>query len=146
MIDNIRTYIATCPYLEEYTAVLIDYLEDKTSAYSINNSPATNPVLSTDVMGNQEKQYLFTFDSKFIWNSEVQQNIDNLNFFENFSNWLEDNNNSDTFPTLDGDLEAIKIEALTNGYMFQSNSNEAIYRIQCKLTYYKPYGYNEISL
>lgn len=146
MIDSIKTYIAQCPYLDEYTAVLINYLEDKVNAYSINNSPNTSPILSTDITGNQTRQYLFTFDSKLNWNSEIQQNIDNLNFYENFSNWLENNSNEDILPILYGELQAIKIEALTDGYIFQSNGEQAVYRIQCRLTYLKPIGSAELSL
>lgn len=137
MIDSIREYISKCPYLEEYIEVNVDYLKDKVVAYSVNPSVGFNPVVSEDVVGNQERQFLFTFDSKLYWNSEVQNNIDNSKFYEDFSNWLENNNKNGIFPTLQKGETPIKIEALTNGYIFQTNSDEAIYRIQCKLEYTK---------
>ena len=137
MIDSIREYIAKCPYLEEYVEVNVDYLKDKVVAYSVNPSVGFNPVVSEDVVGNQERQFLFTFDSKLYWNSEVQNNIDNSKFYEDFSNWLENNNKNGIFPTLQKGETPIKIEALTNGYIFQTNSDEAIYRIQCKFNYMK---------
>ena len=137
MIDSIREYISKCPYLEEYIEVNVDYLKDKVVAYSVNPSVGFNPVVSEDVVGNQERQFLFTFDSKLYWNSEVQNNIDNSKFYEDFSNWLENNNKNGIFPTLNEGEYPIKIEALTNGYIFQTNSDEAIYRIQCKFNYMK---------
>lgn len=137
MIDSIRTYIATCPYLKEFVEINVDYLKDKVVAYSVNPSVGFNPVVSEDVVGNQTRQFLFTFDSKFYWNSEVQNNIDNSKFYEDFSNWLDINNKNGIFPALNEGEYPIKIEALTNGYVFATNSDEAIYRIQCRFEYTK---------
>ena len=137
MIDSIREYIAKCPYLDEYVEVNVDYLKDKVVAYSVNPSVGFNPIISEDILGNQHKQFLFTFDSKLYWNSEVQNNIDNSKFYEDFSNWLDNNNKNGIFPTLKERETPTKIEALTNGYIFQTNSDEEIYRIQCTLEYDK---------
>lgn len=137
MIDSIREYIAKCPYLKEYVEINVDYLKDKVVAYSVNPSVGFDPVVSEDIIGNQEKQFLFTFDSKLYWNSEVQNNIDNSKFYEDFSNWLEENNKKGIFPALNEGEYPAKIQALTNGYIFATNSDEAIYRIQCKFEYMK---------
>lgn len=137
MIDSIRDYIATCPYLKEFVEINVDYLVDKVVAYSVNPSVGFNPIVNEDILGNQERQFLFTFDSKLYWNSEVQNNIDNSKFYEDFSNWLEENNKKGIFPTLSSGEHPTKIQALTNGYVFQTNSDEAIYRIQCRLEYTK---------
>ena len=140
MIEDIRTYIATCNLLDQYTAVNVDYLVDKVKAYSISESPAYNQIISEDINETQHKQCLFTFDSKFYWNEEVANNISNLNFYDNFSDWLEDNSNNGIFPTLNSGLTPTKIQALTNGYIFQTKNDEAIYRIQCVLFYDKMYN------
>ncbi len=137
MIDSIREYISKCPYLKEYVEINVDYLKDKVVAYSVNPSVGFDPVVSEDIIGNQEKQFLFTFDSKLYWNSEVQNNIDNSKFYEDFSNWLEENNKKGIFPALNEGEYPTKIQALTNGYIFATNSDEAIYRIQCKFEYMK---------
>ena len=134
MIDKVREYIAKCPYLDKYAELNVEYLVDKVKSYSINESAGYNPVTSQDIVGNQERQFLFTFDSKLHWNEDIQNSIDNSKFFENFRNWLEENNKNDIFPKIKG---IYKIEALTNGYIFATNANEAIYRIQCKLEYFK---------
>lgn len=137
MIDSIREYIAKCPYLKEYVEINVDYLKDKVVAYSVNPSVGFDPVVNEDIVGNQEKQFLFTFDSKLYWNSEVQNNIDNSKFYEDFSNWLEENNKKGIFPALNEGEYPTRIKALTNGYIFATNSDEAIYRIQCKFEYMK---------
>ncbi len=134
MIEEVRNYIATCPCLKEYAELNIEYLVDKVNTYSINESVGYNPIISEDIVGNQERQFLFTFDSKLRWNEDIQNNIDNSKFFEDFRNWLEENNKNEIFPDIEG---IYKIEALTNGYIFATSSNEAIYRIQCRLEYFK---------
>lgn len=134
MIDKIREYMAKCPYLDEYAELNVDYLVDKVKAYSINENAGYDPVISKDILGNQERQLLFTFDSKLHWNEDIQNNIDNSKSFENIRNWLEINNKNKIFPDIAGTYE---IGATTNGYIFATNANEAIYRIQCYLKYFK---------
>lgn len=136
MIERIRDYIANCPYLDEFAAINIDYLVDKVKTYSINESSGYNPVVSEDVTGNKEMQFIFNFDAKFHWNSEKQNNIDNSIFFENFRNWLEENNNNGVYPDIEN-IYPLSISAITNAFIFATNSDEAIYRISCKFTYWK---------
>ena len=136
IIDKVRDYIAKCPFLKEYAELNIEYLIDKVVTYSINENAGYNPVIegTEDLLGNYEEQFLFTFDSKLIWNEDIQNNIDNSKFFANFKNWLEINNKNKIFPEIEGIYE---IGATTNGYIFATNANEAIYRIQCYLKRHK---------
>lgn len=133
IIDKVREYIATCPYLKEYAELNIEYLIDKVNTYSINENVGYNPILNQFLSGS-ERQFMFSFDSKLIWNENIQNNIDNSKFFEDFRKWIETNNENKIFPDI---LGIYKIEALTNGYILATNANEAIYRIQCKLEYFK---------
>lgn len=134
IIDKVREYISKCPYLKEYAELNIEYLQDKVNTYSINENAGYDPIISEDIIGNQDRQFLFTFDSKLIWNEDIQNNIDNSKSYENIRNWLETNNKNKIFPDIPGIYE---IGATTNGYIFATNANEAIYRIQCYLKYYK---------
>lgn len=136
MIETLRDYIAQCPYLDEFTALNVDYLVDKVKAYSLNESAGYNPITSEDIIGNQNRQFLFTLDCKFHWNEEVQNNIENSEFFESFSEWLEEKNRNEDFPEIE-DGSPFFIGATTNGFIFATNSDEAIYRVQCKLEYRK---------
>lgn len=134
IIDEVREYMAKCPYLKEYAELNIEYLADKVNTYSINENAGYNPIISEDIIGNQDRQFLFTFDSKLIWNEDIQNNIDNSKSYENIRNWLETNNKDEIFPNIKGIYE---IGTTTNGYIFATNADEAIYRIQCYLKYYK---------
>lgn len=133
MIDEVRKYMAGCPYLKEFAELNVEYLVDKINAYSINENAGYNPILNQFLVGS-ERQFLFTFDSRLYWNEDIQNNIDNSKFFENIRTWLEKNNKNKIYPDIKGIYE---IGAATNGYIFSTNANEAIYRIQCYLYYYK---------
>lgn len=136
MIDSVRDYIANCPYLDDFTEVNVNYLVNKVKAYSVNEGASYNPIITTDILGNEESQFQFTFDAKFYWNDEIANNVDNSNFFENFSNWLRENNNNKIFPTIGSDdISITSISANSNGYIFDTSSDEAIYRISCVMKY-----------
>ena len=133
IIDKVRDYITKCPYLKEFAEINVEYLLDKVNTYSVNENAGYEPIVEKYMVGT-DYQFLFTFDSKLHWNEDIRNNIDNSKFFENFKNWLETNNKNKIFPNLDGIYE---IGATTNGYILATNANEAIYRIQCYLNYYK---------
>ena len=136
MIDSVRDYISNCPYLDDFTEVNVNYLVNKVKAYSVNEGASYNPIITTDILGNEESQFQFTFDAKFYWNDEIANNVDNSNFFENFSNWLRENNNNKIFPTIGSDdISITSISANSNGYIFDTSSDEAIYRISCVMNY-----------
>ncbi len=136
MIDKIRDYIATCPYLDEFVELNVNYLKDKAKAYSVNENAGYNPVINSYLNGDKEMQFLFSFDAKFYWNNEIQNNVDNSIFFEKFRDWLKDNYENDVYPDIK-DIQPLSISAITNGFIFATNADEAIYRISCKFTYIK---------
>lgn len=136
MIDKVREYIVTCPYLKEYAELNVEYLADKVETYSVNENVGYNPVVQEYLEGT-EMQFLFTFDSKLHWNEDTQNNINNSKFFENFRNWLKENNKHEIFPDIQGVYE---IGTNTKGYIFATSENEAIYRIQCYIYYFEKEG------
>lgn len=136
MIEIIKDFIATCPYLDEYVELNIDYLVDKVKAYSINESAGYEPLVSESITGEREYQLQFTFDSKLYWNDEVSNNINNSKFYENFREWLETKNDNGELPTTTG-ITPLSIKATSNGYIFDAQQNVAIYRISCVFNYIK---------
>ena len=136
MIEAIKNYIATCPYLDQYVELNVDYLVDKVKAYSINESAGYEPLISESITGEREYQLQFTFDSKLYWNDETANNINNSQFYENFRDWLQTNNDSGTLPTKTG-ITPLSIKATSNGYIYDAQENVAIYRISCVFNYIK---------
>lgn len=136
MIEKIRDYISTCPYLIEYTELLVNYLAPNSATYSVNEGQGYDPIVDTYTNGNKEMQFIFTLDSRLVWNENLENNIKNSKFFENFSNWLENNDDNGIFPNVNGIIPET-IRATSNGFIYATDSNEAIYRIECIFTYLK---------
>ena len=107
VIEAVREIIKRCPYLDEYYKSLgIDRLGKDSTSYSIESVP-----------------------------EEVRQNLDNIGFFELFSDWLEQVTNEKDFPELNAGKTIKKIEAITGGYVFDTELDKAKYQIQCRIIY-----------
>lgn len=131
IIKAIREYIEKCPYLHD-GKIGVDYLENE-MAYSIEPSPVSPR--DTDFIDDSGiKQFAFIFASRESYGQEIIQNILNTEFYEDFSNWIEENNFNVILPEVDG-IETI--ECLSTGYAYQTGIDTARYQIQLRITYYK---------
>ncbi len=131
IIKAIRKYIATCPYLHD-GKIGVDYLENEI-AYSIEPMPVT-PKDTEFIDDSEIKQFTFVFASRESYGQETIQNIINTEFYEDFSDWIEENNFNGILPDIEG-IESI--ECLSTGYAFQTGIDTARYQIQLRITYYK---------
>lgn len=133
MIEAIRTFILTCPFLQE-GKVGIDFLSDKPMSYSIEPVPSTT-ILKEDILGNTVNQYLFQFSSRESWSESERENINNSGFYEKFYNWLKEQTNTGTFPDFGTNKQVLKIYASGNGFIQSTDAETAIYVIQCGIIY-----------
>lgn len=138
LIESIKNFIADCPYLEDMKSLNVDFLNDENNSISVEETP-TDTVIEEYIDGSSERQFTFVIAARLHYSEEVRNNIDNSGLFENVQNWLEECTNSDTLPTLDEGLIPLKIEALSNGYLFGLGGDlaSARYQIQCRLIYNK---------
>lgn len=139
VIESVRKFIKTCPYLEEYNGAInvnVDMLGKDATMYSIEEVPV-NTLLKRYVDGSSLRQFVFVFSSREIYGEDVKQNIENVGFYEDFSDWLDECTKEGNLPILDEGKEAVKIGALTNGYLYYEETSTAKYTIQCKLEYMK---------
>ena len=138
IIESVKNFILTCPCLEELSAVNVDFLPESPDTYSIEEVP-TNSVIQTYLDGSQERQFVFVFASRFYYSDETRNNIENCGFYEDFSDWLDEQTESGNFPQMRDGLTPTKIEAISSGYLFDVSGDlsNARYQIQCRLTYDK---------
>jgi hypothetical protein len=145
IIEALREYIKQCPFLELYNDVVklyVDYSNtEEATTYTIEENITSNPIKKKYVNGDTERIYLFSFSSTESFGTDFDKNINNINFYDNFAQWLEDNANNKILPVLDGNKQALKVEALTNGYLFTNAADLSTghYTIQCRLTYFQKY-------
>lgn len=137
VIESIRNFIKECPYLEEFEGAIrigVDYLDKESTTYSIEKVPC-NPIIKKYVDGSCKKQGLFIFSSRESYSPDVFNNLDNINFYEKFAEWIEEMNIKGELPLLDENRESEKLEVTSNGYAFQTDVDKARYQIQLRLIY-----------
>lgn len=140
IIDSLRNFIKTCPYLDEFAeGINVDYLKEDSTSYSIEENPC-EPILKKYIGGDSKRQYQFIFTSRESYGADVIQNIDNCSFYEDFAHWLEIETIKGNLPKLDVGKECIKIEAMSTGYAFQTDEDKARYQIQCRIVYLQKGG------
>jgi hypothetical protein len=138
IIESVKNFILTCPHLAELAAVNVDFLPDSPDTYSLEEVP-TNSVIQTYLDGSQERQFVFVFASRFYYSDETRNNIENCGFYEDFSDWLDEQTKIGNFPVMRDGLTPSKIEAMSSGYLFDVSGDlsNARYQIQCRLIYDK---------
>lgn len=132
LIDSIRTFVLTCPFLQD-GRVNVDYLDEK-MAYSIDPLPS-DPIITRYVDGGAKKQFQFAFTSQEEYDQDARINIENSGFYQNFDEWLEKQNFLGNFPVLDDGKVPVTIETLNSGYLYDVAGDKARYRIECRLIY-----------
>ena len=88
-----------CPFLHD-GEFNIDYLPNS-RAYSLDPIPA-DPVYKEYVDGGKVYQFQYSFTSKEGYDGDARTMIDNSYFYQNLSNWVEDQNDNDILPELEG--------------------------------------------
>ncbi len=138
LISSIRDYILTCPYLEKLEKLGINFLDEKSNSFSIEEIPSKK-ILNKYVGGSSKRQIIFVVASTFLFSEEIQNQINNSGFYEDFSDWIEENNDNGVFPKLKDGYTPDEIEVETSGYLYSiySDMSKARYQIQCKFTYIK---------
>ncbi|MCR1897813.1 chloramphenicol resistance protein [Irregularibacter muris] len=136
IIEKVREYFLNCPLLNEIARLNVDFLGVEPTEYTIDSQPTTG-IIKRYVDGGVLKQYVFVFGSREYYGADVLQNLENSEFYEEFSDWLDEQTEKDNLPLLEGNKKAIGLEALTTGYLFDVSEDNARYQIQCRLIYYE---------
>jgi len=131
IIKVIREFIAQCPHIHD-GKIGVDYLENEV-AYSIEPTPVA-PKDESFIDDSAIKQFAFIFASRESYGQETIQNMLNTEFYEDFSDWIEEQNINGNLPEIEG-IETI--ECLSTGYAYQTGIDTARYQIQLRITYYK---------
>lgn len=136
IIEAIRDYFLNCPLISSDYKINVDYLGVESVEYTIDSVPV-EPILKRYADGGALKQYVFVFGSREYYGSDEVQNMENSGFYEQFSKWLEKQSNLGLLPNLSGGKVARRIEATTQGYLFDASESMARYQIQARLLYYE---------
>lgn len=133
MISKIRQYFFDLGIIDENSNINVDFLSNKPIEYVIEPIPV-EPVIRQYADGSSLRQFVFQFGSREYFGADVIQNMRNTEFYEDFSELIEDNNKKGVLPKING---IQSIECLNNGTINEDNTDNAKYVIQMRITYYK---------
>ena len=87
--------------------------------------------------GTAVKRHLFVISSRCFYGSDLQQQEDNIAFFEALTDWLEAQENTGVLPDLGEKKKARKITVLSSAYplIVDDGGQTARYQIQLELIY-----------
>ena len=139
IIQALRNYVRKCPHLDTFNNAIrvnVNYLAPDADTYSIEEVPI-EPVVKKYVNGDTVRQYAFIFTSREPYGVDVLQNIDNSGFYEKFAEWIENNNDDEILPILEGGLEPQEIKVTSTGYALAVTEDTAQFQIQLRLKYFK---------
>lgn len=133
MISKIRQYFFDLGIIDENSNINVDFLSNEPIEYVIEPIPV-EPVIRQYADGSSLRQFVFQFGSREYFGADVIQNMKNTEFYEDFSELIEDNNKKGVLPKING---IQSIECLNNGTINEDNTDNAKYVIQMRITYYK---------
>lgn len=136
MIEALRGWLRTYEPLSA-GRLAVDFLPKQAQTYSVDSVPCKEEV-KRYLDGSSLRQFLFVLSSRNFKGEDIGQNIDNMAFYESFSGWVLQQNNTHSLPSLGGGRKAVKIEVTSSGYPFQvDESGTARYQIQLRLEYFQ---------
>lgn len=133
ILEQIRKFLSQCPFLED-GCIHVDFLDDRIYGYVIEGVPVA-AVVRRYADGGSIRRYEFIFGARLPYGSE--QTSQNHLFYQQFSQWLEQQSIAGNFPDLGEGKCPHSMKALSHGYLFDGDGNCARYQIQCELEYYQ---------
>lgn len=115
----------------------VDFLDEEADTYSVDTIPCEE-VVKRYADGSAVKQFQFAVSSRRFYEQNIAQNLDNLQFFEGLTQWIESKAARREFPAMDNNRTAQKIVVTSTAYPFiVSEDGKARYQLQMRLEYYQ---------
>lgn len=135
IISGIRTYIATCPALQIFSAKNrhIDFSDDSCDSYGI--IPDGEKVLRKFITGGGKMQYNFTLYVNRLSKDDAQR-LANAELLESVKTWLDTQRAANNLPQLPTGCTPTKITA-ENAMLLETGSRTNTYQMQFILIYTK---------
>ena len=130
-IKAVQDFLLSYQSLEDDRPVWVEMLGEEPLSYTVFLVPGKQ--VQEDIIGNKTVSYPFGFGA-------VEVIADNsallaAEFYEAFADWLDEQTESGTLPTLDTGKTAISIEALDTATIIERAEKTGVFQILCKLVY-----------
>jgi len=139
IIKALQDYLITYDNMElrSIQRMMTDTTLNTPSSYAV--APAGNSKVITDIAGNRTYQNNYIFYAKETAADEVDRQ-DNYDFLEDFSDWIEEQNDQGVFPTLPENYEVEEIN-VSNILLFDiEDDGTGLYQVQIQMIFTKKKG------
>ena len=135
--NQVREWLNSCPAISKANRFRIDYLAENATEYALYSVPSPL-VYKENVLGeyvlNDDQTLNFIFASREAYGADIQQNLENLAFYEEVIAWIIEQNNLHSFPLIsEGRVRSI-VPTLTP-FVVDGGTDAARYQIQIRMTY-----------
>ena len=115
----------------------VDFLDENIDTYSIDTIPCEE-IMKRYKDGGTIRQFQFAVSSRRAYEQNIKNNLSNLQFFEDLTDWVENKARLRQLPTMDKGRTAQKIVVTSTAYPFiVSEDGKARYQIQLRLEYFQ---------
>lgn len=136
MIESIRTWLRDCPLIDKKDRFNVNFLDADPICYTVEETP-TSPIIKRYLDGSTVREKAFAVASRDEYGGDVLINIANSGFWEQFSDWVEQQNKSKNYPQMAEGQKPMTIEITTTHYLYEASATTARYQLQMKLTYFQ---------
>lgn len=135
IIEGLTDYFLQCPLLKA-GVFRVNALGSEPVEYALE-SAITSPVVQTYVDGSSIRQYQFNFNSREAYSMDRIMAVQAESFYEEFCNWVEEQNVIGNLPAMPEGCEAQTLTVLAPGFMLDATMENAFYQVQMNLQYFK---------
>ena len=137
MIEEIRAYLKSKELLKN-GKIGVNYLAPKPLHYTIDAVPA-EPIIRRYTDGSSLRQCIFIISSRESFDAEVAASLDINRFYEELAENFERLSAKKELPQFDAACGVIplRLEAMSTGYLMDSDETTARFQIQCRLIFKK---------
>lgn len=133
VMESVRNWLKQYPGLDGRLDV--DFLDVDAETYSIDTIPCEE-VLKRYLDGSTVKQFQFAISSRRYYEQNIKQNLSNLKFFEDLTEWVEMQVKARNLPKMDKGRTAQKMVVTSTAYPFDvSEDGKARYQMQMRFEY-----------
>lgn len=134
LVESVMDWLQTCPELSG-GELNLDWLPPEARSYSVIVIPCDETVKKYTT-GATKKKFLFYVASREFLSDDVRDAQGNYQFYEAFSEWVEQQNLIGNLPDLGERRKVTSVRVTTSGYPLQvSPDKKAVYQIQLRMDY-----------
>lgn len=113
--------------------IVANFLDNDINSYAIDRIPVESTI-ERFVTGDERRQDVFDFRSRFAYSSNQAEQLKNVGFFERFEEIIEEKNLDKDLPDIDG-IESI--ECLNSGSIRTAESTTCEMDVQVRIIYWR---------